>query len=152
MLSTECLQRRPLWHVQGPDPAHKYWEHGDWLNWISIANKQARESGFLLHQTLCVRTPGFSGSHAANVPMQDYARLHGFDFIMTAVRVRLCLCLFSCPASHVNHSRPGKGLYDALSRTSIAAICFETKSLPTSRHTSQVGSALQAKGEYRVQH
>lgn len=43
---------------EGPDPAHAAWETGDWLNAISVANKQ------------------------------DYARLHGFDFILTVVRVR----------------------------------------------------------------
>ena len=42
---------------EGPAPAHKQWRHANWLNRISVANKQ------------------------------DYARLQGFDFVMTAIKV-----------------------------------------------------------------
>ncbi len=41
----------------GPTPAHKNWRHANWLNWVSVVNKQ------------------------------DYARLQGFDFMVTALQV-----------------------------------------------------------------
>ena len=42
----------------GPTPAHKNWRHANWLNRVSVANKQ------------------------------DFARLQGFDFVMTDIKVR----------------------------------------------------------------
>ena len=45
----------------GPTPAHKNWRGANWLNRVSVANKQ------------------------------DFARLQGFDFVVTAVAVRTCL-------------------------------------------------------------
>ena len=42
----------------GPTPAHKNWRHANWLNWVSVVNKQ------------------------------DYARLQGFDLMVTALQVR----------------------------------------------------------------
>ncbi len=45
----------------GPTPAHKNWRHANWLNWVSVVNKQ------------------------------DYARLQGFDFMVAALQVRWML-------------------------------------------------------------
>ena len=42
----------------GPTPAHKNWRHANWLNWVSIVNKQ------------------------------DYVRLQGFDLMVVAIGVR----------------------------------------------------------------
>ena len=55
----------------GPTPAHKSWRHANWLNWVSIVNKQ------------------------------DYARLQGFDFMVVAVQVtHNVLSLISYPHKH----------------------------------------------------
>jgi hypothetical protein len=43
----------------GPTPAHKNWRHANWLNWVSVVNKQ------------------------------DYARLQGFDLMVVAIEVRV---------------------------------------------------------------
>ena len=65
----------------GPTPAHKNWRHANWLNWVSVVNKQ------------------------------DYARLQGFDFTVTALQVRRMLlggpliCL-ECPRRYIARRRP----------------------------------------------